>query len=395
MPGGTRHYDFGKELVKRGHNVTIFASSFHYSQHKEMKLFKREKWKIENVDGINFVWLKTFPYQKNDWRRVINMISYMFRSYWLGRKIPKINKNILEPDVVFGSSVHLLAVLSAYWLAKYYRAKFIMEIRDLWPQGLIDIGALKEKSLIVKVLRFLEKFLYKKAQEIIVLALSTKDYLSSLRINLDKVHFVPNGVDVSRYKLSGYNKNKEDKRMFKIVYAGALGVVNALSPALEVAKIIEERGLRDIKFIFIGSGVEKPRLIKKAGNLNLNNVEFRNPVPKTQMPTLLNQADVLLLVENKILYGSSNKLMDYMAAAKPIIFSTPASHNTVEEAGCGLSVSPGDSEELAEAVIKFYQMVVKEREKIGERGREYVEKYHNVPVLVDKLEKVIKEVINE
>ena len=169
MPGGTRHYDFGKELIKRGYKVTIFASSFNYSQHKELKLATHEKWKIENVDGINFVWIKTFPYQKNDWRRVINMISYMYRVYPLGKKITKIDKNIKKQDIIIGSSVHLLAVLAAYLLSKYYKVKFVMEIRDLWPQTLIDMGKFRKTNILIKTLNILEKFLYKRAERIITL----------------------------------------------------------------------------------------------------------------------------------------------------------------------------------------------------------------------------------
>ena len=183
MPGGTRHYDFSKELIRRGHKVTIFTSSFHYIQHKELRLKRGEKYKIEGVNGINFVWLKTFPYQKNDWRRVINMISYMWRSYWLGKRITKINKNIKKPDIIIGSSVHLLAVLSAYWLSKFYKSKFIMEVRDLWPQTLIDFKKFKKNNIVIKVLKLLEQFLYKKAQKIIVLLPKAEDYIMSLKIN--------------------------------------------------------------------------------------------------------------------------------------------------------------------------------------------------------------------
>jgi len=388
MSGGTRHYDFGKELVKREHNVTIFTSSFHYNKYKEMKLAENEKWKVEKVDGVNFVWLKTFPYQKNDWRRVLNMFSFMWGVYWLGRKIRKQRKDIEKPDVIIGSTVHLLTVLSAYWLSKYYKAKFIMEIRDLWPQSLIDIGVIREKSLIAKALRCLEKFLYKRAKEIIIFSLPAKDYLSLFKIEQSKIHFIPQGVDVSRYALSLYNENRG--KGFRIIYTGALGVINALEPVLKAAKIIQEKGLLDIKFIFVGAGVEKASLIEQAKILVLDNIEFRPPVPKKEIPAILNQADVLLLSENKIFYGGSNKLMDYMASSKPIIFSAPAIHNNVKKANCGISVLPGDPKSISDAVIKFYQMPSQERNEIGRRGREYVEKFHNIPVLVDKLEVLIQ-----
>ena len=85
MPGGSRHYDLSKELVKRGHDVTIFTSGFHYSRYAEMKLSGDEGWKIEILDGVRFVWLKTLAYQRNDWRRIVNMLTYTYRSYHLGR----------------------------------------------------------------------------------------------------------------------------------------------------------------------------------------------------------------------------------------------------------------------------------------------------------------------
>lgn len=396
MPGGTRHYDFGKELVKRGYKVIIFASGFHYSQHKELKLTKNEKYKIENVDGINFVWIKTFPYQRNDWRRVLNTISYMHRVYWLGRKILKINQNIKKPDIFIGSTVHLLTVLSTYWLSKYYKTKFIMEVRDLWPQTLIDTGKIKKDNLIAKILRILERFLYKKAEKIIILSPLTKKYLLNLNIKESKIYLIPNGVDITRYKIVSVEMvDKKKKDNFKIMYTGVIGSFIGLEYILRAAKIIQEKGFENIKFILVGDGVEKTKLIEKSKKLKLTNVKFLNSVPKNKIPFVLNTADISLLVTNKVLYGSENKLMDYMASAQPIIFSTLAKHNTVQRTNCGISVLPQDSRSLVKAIITLCQMPFEERRKMGQRGREYVEKYHSIPILVDKLEKVIQEVINE
>jgi len=396
MPGGTRHYDFGKELIKRGYKLTIFTSSFHYSLHKELKLAKNEKWKIENIDGINFIWIKTFPYQKNNWRRVLNMISYMWRSYWLGRKIVNIDKNIEKPDVIIGSSVHLLAVLSAYWLAKHHRAKFIMEVRDLWPQTLIDMGVFKERSPIIKILKYLEKYLYQKARKIIVLMPKAEQYIALLGIERDKIEWISNGVDVSRF--FGMDK-KEKNENFRVLYIGAYGIANALEVILDAAKIIQNKEYDKIKFIFIGEGAEKENLIKNKDEIGLQNVEFRDMVPKDKVTKIMSEADAFIFSSRKIevyKYGISfNKLFDYMAAGKPIIFSVNAANDPVQEIKCGLSILPENPEMMAEAIIELYKMSPEERKKMGQRGREYVEKYYSIPILVDKLEKVIQEVINE
>ena len=393
MPGGTRHYDFGSELVKRGYGVTIFASSFHYLWHKELKLKKREKYKIENVDGINFVWIKTFSYKKNNWRRVLNMISYMCRVYWLGKKITRKNKDISNPDIIIGSSVHLLTVLSAYFLSKYYKAKFIMEVRDLWPQTLIDVGNLKENSLIVKILRFLEKYLYNRAKRIIVLMSQAEDYIIPLGINKDKIVWICNGVNITKFKK--VRKEKSDK-YFKVIYLGAHGVANALDIVLDTAEKIQKRGYKDIKILLYGDGSEKRRLIKYKEKLKLKNLEFHNPFSKEKIFNLLLEADILLInyrKSNIFKYGiSHNKLFDCMASGKPIIYAGEYASNPVNISKCGISILPEDSKELMNAIIGLYKISSEERNRMGRRGREYVEKYYSIPVLVDKLEKVIRQI---
>jgi len=113
MPGGTRHFELARELVRRGYKVTIFASSFHHGSHHEMKLTSGERWKVEDVDGVKFIWIKTFPYQYNNWRRMLNMVSYMLPAWRIGRKLTNLSPDIKRPDVVIGSSPHPLAVLAA------------------------------------------------------------------------------------------------------------------------------------------------------------------------------------------------------------------------------------------------------------------------------------------
>jgi len=393
MPGSTRHYDFGKELLKRGHEVTIFASSFlHHGERKELKLLEGEKWKMENVDGINFVWLKTFSYQKNNWRRIINMLFYMHRSYWLGKSITQTN-HLNKPDIIIGSSPQLLSLLSSYWLAKHYRVKYIAELRDLWPQNLIDIGELRKNSSIARILRLLEKYLYKHAAKIILLSPAAKSYLTSLGINQNNLCVIPNGVDLSLYNNNLDNK-QEKGNIFKIMYTGTLGVFYELDQLLKTAKIVQDKGYKDIKFIFVGSGVKKLELIEKSKELKLKNIQFVNPVPKIKMPSVLKDAGAFLLKRNKIFYGSSNKLMDYMASKKPVIFSTSTNDSVAQKAECGLSVTSGKAEDFAKSIINLYKMSPKQRAKMGQNGRRYVEKYYNIPVLATKLEEVIHETTN-
>jgi len=400
MPGGTRHYDLGRELVRRGHQVTIFASNFHHYLHREMRLRPGERWKIEDVDGVKFVWLRTPPYQRNDWRRVRNMVAFMFRAWKLGRRLPKVVPEIGKPDVVIGSSVHLLAVLTAYWVAKYYRAKFVMEVRDLWPQTIIDMGELGERHPIVKVLRALERFLYRRAERIIILGPQMVEYIAARGIGREKIVWIPNGIDIFVFdRLSGEAlASKSDPNSFTILYLGAHSETNPLDVVIRAADIVRKKGYASIMFVLMGDGPTKENLIQLAESLKLENVCFRSSVPKTEVPKVLEEADVLLLTKHatfKSYSGSILKLFDYMAAAKPIVYSAETAYDPVNAAGCGFVVNPGDPQALAEAVIKLYQMPKQKREIMGRRGREYVEKHHAVPVLADKLERVLDEVVRD
>lgn len=396
LPGGTRHYDLGQELVKRGHKVIIFASSFHHYLHKETRLRSGEGWKVEDVDGVKFVWIRTFPYKRNDWRRVLNMLSYMLRAWQLGRRLPELMPEIGEPDVIIGSSVHLLAVLAAYWVAKHHRAKFIMEVRDLWPQTIIDMGVLSERNPIVKALQALERFLYRRAERIITLLPKAGEYIAAQGVEEDKIVWIPNGVDLSGFQVSSSAARSDGE--FKVMYLGAHGQANALDVLIQAAKVVQDQGYPEIRFILVGDGPEKSKLVAMARELGLHNVEFREPVPKSDVPKVLSEADAFLVQlggKEVYRYGiSSNKLFDFMAAGKPVFSSLEAPDNPVEKAKCGFTIPPRDPEALAEAFLKLYQMPAEEREVMGQRGREYVEKYHAIPVLADKLEEVLGEVVD-
>jgi glycosyltransferase involved in cell wall biosynthesis len=387
VPGGTRHYDLGRELVKRGDKVLIFASSYHHYLHRETRLKKGERWRMEDVDGVTFAWLHTFPYRGNDWRRVLNMLSYMIRAWRLGRKLPQLVPKIAKPDVVLGSSVHLLAVLAAHRVARCHNAKFIMEVRDLWPQTIIDMGALNKRSSLAKLLQALERFLYRRAERIITLPPLAHQYLTACGVSKEKIVWIPNGVDLSRFNESEARNTHGPG--FKVRYLGAHGQANALDVLLEAARIIHDQMHGEIEFVLVGDGPQKPRLIESARQMELKNVEFRNPVPKNEVSKVLQEADAFVLnLERAQVFRyaiSPNKLFDYMAAGRPVIFSVGTPENPVEEAQCGLTVPPRDPQALAKAVIQISQMPKEERVAMGQRGREYVEKYHAIPVLAERL----------
>ena len=391
QPCGTRHYDFAQELSQRGHSVTIFASSFNHLLHKEMRHYHGRTAILEKVNGLNFVWLRTPPYTKNNWRRVANMLVYFWRAFRVPNKM-----SLQKPDLIIGSSVHLLAVLSAYFLAKRYKTPFIMEIRDLWPQTLIDMGIPRWHPFIM-AMKQLEKFLYKKADKIITLLPKAADYIVSLGIDANKIYWISNGVDMQRFDRECFVPSRLPQETFSVLYAGAVGKANNLDVLLDAA--MEFRENKSIRFYIVGDGPEKTRLATRAKELDLDNLLFEKPVPKNEISSKLSSASCLFfnLQDTPVFkYGiSSNKLFDYLAAGRPVIFSCNATNNPVEDAGAGITISPDDSQLLVKAILEIYNMSKHERNEMGNRGRGFVRKHFSIPVLTDTMEQLLKQALEK
>ena len=387
-PGGTRHFDLSRELVKRGHNVTIFASSFLYSRLKEVNRYEKgEVYKREVFDGVEFIWIKTITYSQNDYKRFYNMLSYC-------KNVKKAVLDLNEkPDVIIGSSVHLFAVNTAYNISRKLRVPFIMEVRDLWPQTLIDLGMSRFHPFVL-LLGHLEKKLYSKALKIITLLPKSGEFIASKGVPSDKIKWVPNGISLEKYEsvIDEFPSND----LFTLSYTGAVGKANSLHIVLEAAKLLKNE---KVLFRIVGEGPEKENLLKYKTENNLENVEILPPVPKSEVVEILKSSDVLIfnLEDSPVFkYGiSSNKLFDYLAAARPIIFSARASNNPVDEASAGITVPPNSPKEFANAVLKLKNMSEEELKEMGRRGFEYVKENHSVEKLSVKLENVLKEAIDE
>lgn len=404
LSGSTRHYDLGRELVKKGYRVTIFASGFDHYTKRYAKIRPDEDIKLEDYQGLQFVWLKTTAYYGNDKRRVFNMLSYVPMVLKAAKKVGKIEK----PDVIIGSSLHPFAAFAGWWLAKKYKAKFVFEVRDLWPQTPIDMGWMKASSVSARLLYAWEGFMYRKAEKVIVVPPYAMSYIvEKHKIDPRKIVWIPNGVVLERFDQAEPLTPESDvvrafqlhRDKFKVVYTGTHGLAHGLDVVVDAAAIIDRKLPKKIHIFLVGDGPEKAKLIRKAQELSLNNITFLNSVSKTQLPTLLQQADLLLHCLRPVAvfkYGiSPNKIYDYLASGKPIIMSVEAANNIVEEAQAGFSVEPGNPEALAEGIIRFYQMPAEERKRLGENGRSYVEKNHSMEVLGEKLKSTIETVTEE
>uniref|UniRef100_A0A7C3ZU85 Glycosyltransferase WbuB n=1 Tax=Planktothricoides sp. SpSt-374 TaxID=2282167 RepID=A0A7C3ZU85_9CYAN len=402
--GITRHGDLGSVLVKRGHQVTVIASGFDYLTRNIERTGSQSMVK-ENYDGVDFIWLKTTTYTANDTRRIRSMVDYSVKAAFACLRL-----TTKKPDIVVGSSPHPLTGLTSFFLANYYKVPFVLEIRDLWPSILADLGVIKEGGFAYKGLVILEKFLYKNATKIITIPPLAKQRIQELGINPDQATNIPNGIFIDKTKegkntekipesIQNILDNEKDKKI--ILYAGAHGVANDLYNVINAADYLRQNKLNlysKISFIFIGGGQERDKLIQSTKNKQHNNIYFIPPVDKSVIKLVLSHADILLVhvaQANVFKYGlSPNKLYDYLEAGKPILFSSANNFEIINQIEAGLTFAPGKPEELAKAIETMLNIPDQEIMDMGERGKSYVRSHHDWNTLAANFEKVLLEAIN-
>jgi len=385
----SRTYDFARELVRLGHKVTMFTNSYCHWTHEE-RLSGREKWRVEDIDGIRVAWLRTIHYEGNGLRRGMNMLSNAWRSMQVARDLPD------SPDVVVGPSVPLGTGWAASRIAQKNSAAFVFEVRDVWPIALVDDGGLSKRNPVYHVFRYIEKSLYKKSHCISATMPFIFQHVADSGSNPDKVTWIPNGVDFKRFVgMASYDGGRE--KPLVAMYIGGFGVAHDVISIVRAAKILHEKGSKNYRFVIVGNGVKRPACEKEAADYKLTNIEFRDSVPKSDVPRLQTEADILIAcVTDSTSYRfglNLNKLFDYFASSRPVIFSGSAPNDPVAESGAGFSVHPERPAEMAQALEKYAEMRPEDRVEMGIRGRLYVENKYNMNGLGERMESLLFQAI--
>jgi glycosyltransferase involved in cell wall biosynthesis len=386
-PGGTRHYELAQWLVRSGHRVTILASPYSYQTGLRVSHQKREVLEpgleVVRCDALGGVH-RSFLY------RSLGFLSFMVSSFLEGLRQPNV-------DIVWGTSPPLPQVATAWLLARMKRAKFLFEVRDLWPAFAIQVGVLRNPAFILLSLA-LEKFLYRRADRMVVNSPGFLPHLHSKGVAAEKISIVLNGVDPNMFDPSADGKEFRAVNSltgkFVALYAGAHGLSNDLRVVLDAANILREDPR--MAFVFVGDGKEKPTLALYAAEQRLPNVRFLPPVPKTGMVGVLAGCDCGIAILKPIpLYETTypNKVFDYMAAGRPVLLAiNGVIRDVVEKAGAGICVSPGDAQAIAAALLRLADHP-EERRAMGERGRVCIEHDFRREELARQMERVMVEMV--
>jgi len=390
--GGTRHYSITQELLKRGHEVLLISTSFRHRSRRETRLAPGELWKAENLNGVEYRWIRTPPYRGNSLGRLWNMLVFA------RRVVAEVGlKDEPKPDVIVGSTPHPLAAVGAERLAARYGVPFLLEVRDIWPQSLIELGGVSRAHPFILLLGRLERYLYRRARKIFFFIPGAGDYLESIGFDRSKFVYTPNGLDLSLLADPTLPKREEP---YTFMFAGAHGPANGLDQVIKAATLLRERGLGDeIRIRLIGTGPEKPRLMEMAREANLRSVRFEDPVSKSRIYDVLLEAQAFLMVlkESPVFrWGiSPNKLYDYIGPGRPVLHSISTEYNPVEQSRCGLTAVAGDPRDLADTMERLYRTPYEEQLAMAERGRAYVEEHHDLSKVARNIEATMLEVVGE
>ena len=376
-PGGTRSYWIAQELLKAGHNVTMITSSVKYD----------EKIKRITIDGIEVIYIKeAYSQNMTIYKRLKAFVGFMLKSTKQGLKLKEI-------DLVITTSTPLTIGFPALILKWFKKIPYVFEVRDLWPEVPIQMGALKNPIVRNIALTF-EKTIYKNAKHVIALSPGMQEgvlkYLpkqkTSMIPNMSKIDaFWPRQKNESMIEQLGLSSDS-----FKVIHFGALGIANGASYIIEAASLLKENS--SIEFLFVGGGSTEDDLKKMCREYKLKNVKFLGRFAMNELSEIVNLSDVSIVSfkDLPILYTNSpNKLFDSLSAGKPIIVNSAGwTKRLVEENSCGYYVNPNKPSELVDKIL-FLQSHPEVLKQQGLASRRLAETKYDKSILCKQFVDVI------
>ncbi|WP_375752259.1 glycosyltransferase family 4 protein [Vibrio sp. HN007] len=386
FPKEGRSYFLARGLLKAGATCSVIAASYHHLQkgvHHEQSLGIEK----ENVEGIPFLWLKTPKYVGNGFSRIKNMLAYSYACW----KTNFVSSGFLEkPNVIIVTSVHPFHIFSGYRWAKYFDAKLVFEVRDIWPLSLNLLLGLKKWHPLYLLLAFMEKFGYRNADLVVSVLPNALKHMEPKGVEPERFLYLPNGF-ISDFPWKKTNKYKKELAVIRskysrvIMHTGSMGKPNGLEMLIDAANELAER--KDIAFVFIGSGSLKDELVLKSKSPNIFHFD---PIDKDEVMSALSYSDICYCGSQDLseLYKfgiSPNKVFDYMFAKKMILLGIDSPNNPVEVANAGYCFSPSQHQQLHHIISDIADEAEPVLRSKGLSGYDYLINNHDFDVLAQKL----------
>jgi len=389
----TRVFEMCRRWVKRGHQVTVLTGVPNVPSGVVYPGYRNRRIQREVVEGIDVVRVWTFiAPNRGVVRRSLNYISFMVSAFFAGLYVPK-------PDVLIATSPQFFCGWAGLMLSRKLRVPFIAEIRDLWPESISTVGAVRTQAPI-KLLERMERSLYAGARRIVTVGEGYRERLIERGVPPEKIDVVCNGID--RQASADTAEAAEVRRSlgledrFVVSYIGTIGMACGLDVVLRAAAQLQAQGRDDIRFLLVGDGATRRELEQQARAMRLDQVIFTGLQPKIRIPALLAASDACLVhLKKQELFKSvlPSKLLEAMAMAKPVILGVEGhAARLLESAGGGICITPGDAGGLLDAATRL----AADRNgaaAMGRAGRDHVLAHFDLDVLADEYLMVIEKIL--
>ncbi|MCC6369684.1 MAG: glycosyltransferase family 4 protein [Bacteroidia bacterium] len=385
-----RLFELAVRLHKAGVEVSVLTAMPNYPQMKIHKNYEGLKWHYEEMEGIKVYRSSIYVSQsKSIVARLRNYFSFVVSSAIRG------NRHLSEFDFLMCESPPLFLGYSALYLSRKKKAKLIFNVSDLWPESAEKLGVVNNKQLLGMAYR-LEERLYKKS---VLVTGQTQGICQNINSRFPgvKTYWLPNGVDLSYYnpsqiqKSDWRSKNGLTEADIVFLYAGIIGIAQGLEIILEAA--VNFLDTPQLKFVLMGSGPEKEKLLKLKEQRQLHNVIFLEPVTKKEMPSVLKSINAAIVPLKKLdlfLGAIPSKLFENLAMEVPVLLGVDgeARELFINKGHCGIYFEPGNAQQLTEAIKVIYSDKNK-AEALGKNGRDFVNAHFNREIIANNFLKLL------
>ena len=371
-----RAFELSRHWVGMGHPVTVLTGfprypTGHSNHHR--RLGSRALTCRESVEGISVI--RTWLWGVGDRGVRDRVLSYA--SFWLSSSLRGLP--IRRPDVVIASSPPLTVGLTGWWLSRIKRTPFIFDIRDLWPESITDLVPMTNGSTMVRILGGMSRFLYDRADELVVTSDSAKHGLIEVRrVGSHRIAVIPNGVETEKFSpMDNTEAVREglglDGKLL-VSFIGTIGLAQDVDMVIRSAARLMP-SLKPIHFLFVGEGPRKSQAMDAVTRLGLSNVTFLPGQKRDEIPRLIRASDICLVTLRRAQVNDTVipvRMLEFMSCGRPVLLSAGGeAKRIVNAAGAGMVIEQGNDTALAAAIVRLGRDAGLRRQ-MGAKGRQYV-----------------------
>jgi glycosyltransferase involved in cell wall biosynthesis len=377
----------------RDYGFKVYIISGSYLHNTDINLIEDSlPYKLVDYDGQHsFIHIRTKNYKGNGLQRILSLLTFYIRLWWFASRFPKPNYICNVVAVPFSCIT--------YFIANKFKAKFIVDVVDLWPESFVAYGLVSKKNFLLKLSYLAEYWLYRKADLLIFSMEGGKDYIKEKgwsieqggKVDLSKIHYINNGVDLKDFEYYKEHFKIEDAdlendQLFRVVYVGSIRLANNLQQLIDAANLLKE--YKNILFLVYGDGEDRNSLEELCKTKELTNVKFKQKwVELKYIPYILSKSSLNILnyKNSDILRfgGSQSKSFQYMASGKPICANVQMNYCPIKKFNLGIAQNFESSSAYANAILSIYNLNKEEYSLLCQNASEAA-KHYDYQVLTNK-----------